>query len=214
MPCWSTFGARMSHVRPHIHKTHHGPNLGEATTFPLIVYSVTLHEAHIQMTFCPGTPKWESRNCQSWNSSRLCRVITSCAIWSGRGLNQSCSLRWELFNGMLHITCTQGNRVDSRLLVFRSQTANLTSNLSFGHNLCFRCSNGSCEPTLDIYVPRAFQWCKELPNPMGFDPCNHFLKIWESIEIPVPKMGVHLGVWMFILTLSHTPKLPSWPAPL
>jgi hypothetical protein len=37
------------------HKTHHGLDLGEATTFPLIVYYVPLHEAHIQMAFCPGT---------------------------------------------------------------------------------------------------------------------------------------------------------------
>ncbi len=37
-------------------------NLKEATTFPLIVYSMTLHETHIQMAFCPETPKWESRN--------------------------------------------------------------------------------------------------------------------------------------------------------
>jgi len=28
-------------------------NLGEATTFPLIVYFVFLHEARIQMAFCP-----------------------------------------------------------------------------------------------------------------------------------------------------------------
>ncbi len=33
------------------HKTHHGPDLGEATTFPLIVYSTPLHMAHIQMVF-------------------------------------------------------------------------------------------------------------------------------------------------------------------
>ncbi len=33
------------------HNTHHGPDLGEATTFPLIVYSMTLHGAHIQMAF-------------------------------------------------------------------------------------------------------------------------------------------------------------------
>ncbi len=38
------------------------PELGEATIFPLIVYSVTLHGGHIQMAFCPGTPAWESRN--------------------------------------------------------------------------------------------------------------------------------------------------------
>jgi len=147
--------------------------------------------------------------------SWLCGVITSCAyLRSRRGLNQSCSPRRELSNDMSHITCTQGNWVDYWLLVFGSQIVNLTSNLSFGHNLCFRCSNGSCEPTLDIYVPRAFQWYKELPNPMGFDPCNHSLKIWEFIETPTPKMGVHLGVWVFILTLSHTHGLPSWPAPL
>jgi hypothetical protein len=47
----NTFGAKMNHSQTRIHKTHHGPNLGEATTFPLIGYSVPLHEAHIQMTF-------------------------------------------------------------------------------------------------------------------------------------------------------------------
>jgi hypothetical protein len=36
--------------------------LGEPNTFPLIVYSVTLHGGHIQMAFCPGTLAWESRN--------------------------------------------------------------------------------------------------------------------------------------------------------
>jgi hypothetical protein len=55
---WSTFCVTI----------HHGPDLGEASTFPLIVYYVPLHEAHIQVAFCPGTPKWESRNCQSWDS--------------------------------------------------------------------------------------------------------------------------------------------------
>jgi len=60
----STFGARTSHGQTQIHKTHHGPDLGEATTFPLIVYSMLLHKAHIQMVFCPETPKWESQNCK------------------------------------------------------------------------------------------------------------------------------------------------------
>jgi hypothetical protein len=54
---WSTFCAKISHVQTRTHKTHHGPDLGEATTFPLIVYSVPLHEAHIQMAFCLGTPR-------------------------------------------------------------------------------------------------------------------------------------------------------------
>jgi hypothetical protein len=65
---WSTFGAKTSHGQTQIHNTHHGLDLKEATTFPLIVYFVPLHEAHIQMAFCPRTPKWESRNSQSWDS--------------------------------------------------------------------------------------------------------------------------------------------------
>jgi hypothetical protein len=60
----STFGARMNHEQTYTHKIHHGLDLGEATTFPLLVYFVPLHKAHIQMAFCP---KWESRNSQSWD---------------------------------------------------------------------------------------------------------------------------------------------------
>jgi hypothetical protein len=56
------FGVRTSHGQPRIHKIHHGPNLGEATTLPFIVCCVPLHEAHTQMAFSPKTPKWESRN--------------------------------------------------------------------------------------------------------------------------------------------------------
>jgi hypothetical protein len=73
------------------------------------------------------------------------------------------------------------NRVNSRLLVVESQTANLTPDFSFGHNLCFKCPNGSCKPILDIYVLIDFQWYKELFNKMGFVPYNCSLKI----------MGVH-----------------------
>jgi len=62
---WNTFGTKMNHGQTQTHKTHHGPDLGEATTFPLIVYFVPLHKSHIQMAFYPGTPKWESRNFQS-----------------------------------------------------------------------------------------------------------------------------------------------------
>jgi hypothetical protein len=47
---------------------HHYLDLGEATTFPLIVYFMPLHEVHIQMAFCLRTPKWESWNCQSRDS--------------------------------------------------------------------------------------------------------------------------------------------------
>jgi hypothetical protein len=66
------------------------------------------------------------------------------------GLKQSCSLRWDLSSGISHTTCTQVNWVDSWLLVVRSQIANSTPGPSFGHNMCFRCPNGQCEPILDI----------------------------------------------------------------
>jgi hypothetical protein len=53
----STFGARTSHEQLRTHKTHHALDLGEATTFPLIVFSTTLHGGHIQMAFCLGSPE-------------------------------------------------------------------------------------------------------------------------------------------------------------
>jgi hypothetical protein len=138
------------------------------------------------------------------------------------GPKQSCNPRWDLFNNMSHATYTQGNWLDSRLLGVEIETANLTPNLSFSHNLCFKCPNGSCEPILDMYISITFQWYKKKFNPMGFDSCNRFLKIREFIGIPTPNMGVPLGVWRFIpshsFTLSGawdvTPGLPSWPATL
>ncbi len=64
----SAFGARMSHGQTWTHKIHHDLDLGGATTFPLIVYSVLGHGTSTQMTFRPGTPKWESQTSQSWDS--------------------------------------------------------------------------------------------------------------------------------------------------
>jgi hypothetical protein len=115
---------------------------------------------------------------------------------------------------MWHVTCTQGNQGNSRLLMVGSQIGNLTPHLSFGLNLWFKYPNVSYKTILDIYVLKKFQCYKELFNPMSFDPCNIFLKIWESIGIPTPKVGAHLGVWRFIpFTHSHTlgnMKCDSW----
>jgi len=55
MQNWSTFSARTNHEQTQTHKTHHDPNLGEATTFPFIVYNVFGHETNAQMSFCPKT---------------------------------------------------------------------------------------------------------------------------------------------------------------
>jgi len=71
----------------------------------------------------------------------------------------------------------QGNQGDFLLLMVGSQIDNLIPNLYFDHNLSFKYPNGSCKPILDIYIPRAFKWYKELFNSRGFDLWNHVLKI-------------------------------------
>jgi len=125
----------------------------------------------------------------------------------------------RVFQQYVACHCTQGNQNDSWLLVVRRQIGNLTPDLSFGHNLCFKYPNVSCKRILNIYVPRYFQWYKEFFNPMGFDPYNCSLKIRESIRTPTLKVGAHLGVWRFIpscsptfpRTWNGTPELHSWP---
>jgi hypothetical protein len=56
MHSWNTFGARMNHRQTRTHKTHHNPNLGEATTIPFIVFFVTglAPKCH----FVLGFPSW------------------------------------------------------------------------------------------------------------------------------------------------------------
>jgi len=68
MHSWNTFGAKTSHEQIRTHKIHHNLDLGEASTFPLIVYSMFGHETNTQMSFCLKTPKWESRNSHNWDS--------------------------------------------------------------------------------------------------------------------------------------------------
>jgi hypothetical protein len=161
------------------------------------------------MAFCLGTPKWESRNSQTWDS----KTLRAHNFFCKPPIDMKSEAKW-------HATYTQGNRVDSRLLMVENQIANLTPGPSFDHNLCFKCPNGLCKPISDIYIPRAFQWYKERFNPMSFDPYNYFLKIQESTGTSTPKVGVPLGVWRFIPSHSFalpgawnvTPGLPSWPA--
>jgi hypothetical protein len=136
-------------------------------------------------------------------------------------LKQSCSSHWELSNDMWHIVCNQVNRVDSRLLMVRSQTANLTPGLSFAHNLRFRCSNEPCEPILYIYTSIAFQWYKGLFKARSFDPCNYALKIRESFRDSNSQHGSSLAsVRAHSLTLfalpgacGVLPGLPFGPQP-
>ncbi len=77
-------------------------------------------------------------------------IIYSTYFWSKLGFKKSIRPRQDLSNDMCHTTCMQGNQGDFWFLVVESQINNLTPNLSFGHNLCFRYPNGSCEPILKI----------------------------------------------------------------
>ncbi len=115
-------------------------------------------------------------------------------------LKQSCSPGQDLPNNMWHATHTHTFQGDFQLLIGRSKIDILTPITSFGHNLCFKYSNGSYESILNIYVSRVFQWYKELFNPMCFDPWNTSLKIQDSIGIPTPKvdLGVQSRVCRFI----------------
>ncbi len=121
-------------------------------------------------------------------------ISPDCRVRSQQGLKQSYSSRRELSNAMSHSRIGCREEVDSRLLVVGSQIASLTPGPSFAHNLYFKCPNEQCEPILDIYVPRAFQWSKERNNPLRFDPSTRPLKFRESTGTPSPKMGVALGV--------------------
>ncbi len=213
MCSWDIFRAR----------TNHGLDLGEATTFPLIILSMHSHKAYTQMSFYPRTFKLGVSKFMKLRLLQLWKPITFCANLRLRwGLKQSCNPCWEFSNNMLHDTFTQINQGDSWLLVVRSQIGNLTSGPSFGHNLCFNYPNGSYKPIIEIFIPRVFQWYKELFSPMSFNSCDCLLMIREFTGTPTPKMGVHLRVWGFIashfLTLPGTWNvtlwLHSWPAPL
>jgi len=149
------------------------------------------------MALFPGTPKLESRNCPEivpGGVSGLWELITpDCEVWLQRGLNQTCSPRHHLSNDVSHFQFGGREKVDSRLLVVRSQIANLTSGLSFAHNLGDICPNGQCKAIFDIYASRPFQWHQEHPNARCFGPCCRTLNIRESQRTPNPHFFQVLG---------------------
>jgi len=148
---WNTFGAQTYHGHTWTHKTRYNPNLGEATTFPLIILFVLNHGSCTQMSFCPRTPKLGVSKFLKLRLPRLWKFITFCAHLLLRwGLKKSCSSFSEISNDMWHTTCTQVSQSNSWFLVVGSQIDKLTIRLFFGHNLCFKYSNGMCESILDI----------------------------------------------------------------
>jgi hypothetical protein len=121
-----------------------------------------------------------------------------CKVRSRRGLNQTCSPRWDRLNAMSHTQIGCWEEMDSWLLVVGNQTANLTPGPSFVHNLGCRCLNDQYEAIFDIYVLRPFQWHQEHPNARCFGPCCWALNIQESRRTPNPQL---------FQVLSFTPTL-------
>jgi len=144
---------------------------------------------------------------------RLWGPITLCAnLWLRWGLKQSYSPCRDLSKKMSHATYTQGNQVDSKLLVVNSQIANLTPGLSFGHELCFRCPNGSCEPILNIYVSIAFSCYKNSSIEWVLTPAFTLWKFGSPFGLQLPKWEF---TWecegSFPHTLLHSREHEMWP---
>ncbi len=122
---WSTFGARTSHEQTRTHNIHHNPNLGEAATFSLILFSVHGHGTYTQMSFCPGIPKLGVPKFSKLGLPQLWRPITFCVNLQLRwGLKQICRPCLKFSNDMRQATWTQVNRGDSWLLTVGSQIGN------------------------------------------------------------------------------------------
>jgi hypothetical protein len=172
------------------HKTHHGPDSG--ISHHLTPYSILCGwspRLHPNGTFC-----WDSRNGVLAKLPELWMTITPRPeLGLGRVLNQSCSSCQELSNAVLHSSRQRREEVDSRLLVVGSQTASLTPDPSFAHNLGCKCPNGQCEAIFDIYVSRPFQWQQEHLNARCFGPCCWALNIRESRRTPNLQLFQVLG---------------------
>ncbi len=90
-----------------------------------------------------------------------------------------------------------------------NKIGNLTPNPSFGHNLCFKCPNGSCEPILDIYIRRAFNDIRKFSTQWALTPIIAFWKFRTPSRLhrdsnsqngsSLRSVGVHS------LTLSYVP---------
>jgi len=139
-----------------------------------------------------GVPKL-SRNCPGWSPGTLGAHTLDCRIGSRRGPNQTCSRRRGLSNDVSHSQLRGWEDIDSQLLVVGSQTASLTPDPSFAHNLGCRCANQECEGILDIYASRPFQWFKEHLRARCCGPSNRLLSFWESRRT----LNSHFREWEF-----------------
>ncbi len=133
-------------------------------------------------------------------------------------MKQSCNSRQELSNDMWQALCQEVNPVNSWLLVVWSQTTSLTPSPSFARNLHSICPNEQCEPILNIYVSRAFQWSF---NHWVLTPEIAFWRFRSPPGLQLPKLNSLGSVRVHFPSLSYTPgsmrsdsRAPSWPTTL
>ncbi len=69
---------QVSHGHTRTHKIQHSLNLGEATTFSLIVFFVINHKGCIQMSFCLKTSNLGVQFWNSWNWDSLLHIVPFC----------------------------------------------------------------------------------------------------------------------------------------
>jgi len=138
--CWDKPQATLDSLdspRPGFEESHHLP--------PYSILCITLQEPHPNGTFSRDSQGRVSKLFQV-GLSRLWELISpGSKLRSEWGLNQSCSSPLELSYALSHSFCRRREEVDSQLLMVGSQTTSLTPDLSFTHNLGYRCPNGSCE---------------------------------------------------------------------
>jgi len=107
--------------------THHGPDSGEATTFPpYSIFCSSPSRLHPNGLFFQDSQVGVPKLSRVGVSGLLTATAPHPELKSGRALNQSCSSRPELSNAMLHSLRRRREEVDSRLLVVGSQTGSLT----------------------------------------------------------------------------------------
>ncbi len=155
---WNTFGARTSHDDFGLTRFTTARTRRKAPPSP-IKYSRYSAAPTSEWHFFPGLPRRSPETVMVWTPGTLATHNSLLKLPIGMRSN-----------GVEHSTCTHQGWVDSRLLVVGSQTANLTPDPSFVHNLCCKCSNDSCKAIFDIYASRPFQRYKEHLRARCFDP--------------------------------------------
>jgi hypothetical protein len=105
MHSWSIFGAHTNHEHTQTLKIHHGLNLRELTTFPLIRFSVISHKSYIRISFCPETPKLGIPIPKIGTPSTLEGHDFLWRPLIEMRFKKSCSPCWEFFSDMWHATC-------------------------------------------------------------------------------------------------------------